>query len=99
MASSAENLLTELIHFAEASGGKMLERRLADTAVWFHNNKSRVPRDNLAARQAMLETALWTLVEVQALMTERLHELESIKTGSKLWLPRGMKVNGANEFS
>lgn len=101
MASSADTLLEELTYNAQASGNKLLERRLADVAVWYYQNRSRVSLDNLAARQALLEKALWTLLEVNALMTERLHELEAMKKGrSRLWVPRGMKVNGGtSEFT
>lgn len=101
MSSTADNLLEELTYNAKVSGSKPLERRMADLAVWFYQNKSRVPLDNLAARQALLEKALWTLLEVNALQVERLHELEALKRGrSRLWVPRGMKVNGsADEFA
>lgn len=100
MASSTD-LIEELLYNANCSGNKMLERRMADLAIWFYQNKSRVPLDNLAARQALLEKALWTLLEVNALQTERLHELEATARGrSRLYLPKGMKVNGSlNEFS
>lgn len=98
--SSAEGLIDELLYNANASGQKMLEKRLADLAVWYYKNRSRIPLDNLAARQALLDKAFWTLLEVQALLCERQHELEAMKRGkSRLWVPRGMKVNGSlNEF-
>lgn len=98
--SKVDDLLEELEYNAKASGNKMLERRMADVAIWYYQNRSRVPPENLAARQALLEKALWTLLEVNALLTERLHELEAMKKGrSRLWMPRGMKVNGDANFS
>jgi len=97
---SADALIDELLHNVNASGGKTLEKRLADLAVWYYRNRSRIPLDNLAARQALLDKAFWTLIEVSALLLERQHELEALKRGrSHLWLPRGMKVNGANDFA
>jgi len=95
MANKASELIEELLYNANASGQKLLERRLADVAIWFYKNKSRVPVDNLAARQALLEKALWTLLETNALLTERIHELEAGRRGGgRLWMPRGMKVKG-----
>jgi hypothetical protein len=100
MPVSPEGLIDELLYNVNVSGGKTLEKRIADLAVWFHRNKGRIPLDNLAARQAFLTTAFETMIEVQALLIERQHELEALKRGrSRLWLPRGMKVNGQNEFT
>lgn len=91
---AAEALINELMHNAQISGNKPLEQRLADTTVWFYKNMGRIPRDNLAGRQAFLEKALWILLEINALATERIHELEGMKAGTSLWMPRGVSVNG-----
>src|SRR5262245_17012066 len=99
MASSSAVLLEELQNFARSSGNKPLERRLADLSVWFYNNKNRIAPENLMMRQAFMEKALWTMVEVQALLVERIQELEyNGKRKSSLFLPRGMKVDN-HEFS
>lgn len=101
MAASARVVLEELENIAKASGNKMLERRLADLAVWFYSNNKRIPMENLLARQAFMEKALWTMIEVQALLLERIQEMEfARKKGSaQLWLPTGMKMNGDNKFA
>jgi hypothetical protein len=100
MASSESNLIEELMHNSSASGNRMLERRMADLAVWFYKNKGSIPTDNLAARQRFLEKAFWIMIEINALQTERIHELEASKKGaSRLWMPRGIAVNGREEFS
>jgi len=92
---SPESLIEELIHNSNASGQRMLERRLSEVAVWYYKNIGGIPRDNLAAKQAFLEKAFWIMLEVNAMLVERLHDLEGTKTGAKhLWLPRGVKVNG-----
>jgi hypothetical protein len=84
------------MHNARVSGGQTLEKRLADTAVWFYNNKDRIARDNLAARQNFLELAFWIQLEINALLLERLRKA----TGSEaLWLPSGMLHDGSREFS
>ena len=88
---SAAKLIDELYHNAAASGNRPLERRLADTAIWFYQNKGRIPMDNLAAKQAFLEQAFWIQVEINALLLERIREMG----GSQgLWLPKGLDVKG-----
>lgn len=92
--SAPESLIEDLLHNASASGNRTLERRMADTAVWFYKNKERIPLDNLASRQVFLQKAFWILLEVNALLLERVHELEAGKRGSRhLWLPRGIKLS------
>lgn len=95
--STETTLIQELMHNANVSGQNPLERRLADTAVWFYSNKDRIARDNLAARQAFLEKAFWIQLEINALLLERLRKVG----GSEgLWLPSGMLMNGdVHEFS
>lgn len=89
-------LISELKHNAKVSGGKPLEQRLADLTLWFHMNKGRIARDNLAARQAFLEKAFWVQMEINALLLERLRQ----ETGSSmLWVPRGMMHENGKEFS
>jgi hypothetical protein len=96
---SEETLIKELMHNAQASGNRVLEQRMADLTVWFYHNRNRIPRDNLASRQAFLEKAFWTLLEVNALLLERNHELEALRKGrSRLWLPNGIKVSGDQHY-
>jgi len=89
-----QRLIETLMHNAVASGNKVLERRLADLTVWFYKNKDRIPRDNLASRHALLEKAFWTMLEVNALLLERILDMENRKGGSPLWLPKGMNIEG-----
>lgn len=93
---SEEVLIKELMHNARVSGQQTLEKRLADTAVWFYSNRDRIARDNLAARQAFLEKAFWIQLEINALLLERLRKA----TGSShLWLPKGMLSDNVREFA
>lgn len=83
------------MHNAVASGNRTLERRMADLTVWYYKNKSRLSVDNLAARQSFLERAFWIMLEVNALLLERNHELEALRKGrSMLWIPRGVTIDG-----
>lgn len=89
-------LIEELLHNSRASGQQQLEKRMADTAVWFYSNRDRIARDNLAARQAFLEKAFWVQLEINALLLERLRKA----TGSDvLWLPKGMLSDNVREFA
>ena len=93
---SARVLIEELMHNANVSGQQPLERRLADTAVWFYSNKDSIARDNLAARQAFLEKAFWVQLELIAMLLDRMRK----STGSEyLWLPKGMLHENGKEFS
>lgn len=87
---SPDTLIEGLLHNAQASGGRVLERRLADTAVWFYKNMEHIPLDNLAARQAFLQKAFWILLELQALVLERMRDDKQ----TALWLPKGMELMG-----
>lgn len=85
-----ERLIDELVYNANVSQD-ILEQRLADTAAWFFSNKDRIPRDNLASRQAFLEKTCWLLIEINALLLERIRKSQG---GSHLWLPRGLNAQG-----
>lgn len=72
---------------------RTLERRLIDTAVWFHKNKDRIPREALDKRCDFLEIALDILLELTALNIQRLREYEG-HSSENLWLPRGIMGTG-----
>lgn len=89
--SQNKQLIDELTHNAVVSQD-LAEQRLADTAAWFFANKDRIPRDNLASRQAFLEKTCWLLIEINALLLDRLHKAEG--KSDTLWLPRGLNAQG-----
>jgi len=90
-----EALIDTLLHNAQASGRRPLERLLADFTVWHYQNKKRIAPENVLKRMEFLEKSLWIQIELLALLTERLHEMELAKRGmSSLWLPRDVGVSG-----
>lgn len=91
MSQSDRRLIEDLQYNATVAGGKPLEQRLADTALWFHSNKDRIPREDLAKRLDFQERALWCLLEINALLLERLRETTGSKT---LFLPSSVNMNG-----
>ena len=89
--TTPRELIEGLLHNANVSGGQQLEQRLADTALWFHENKDRIPRDDLGKRHAFLEKGFWCLLEINVLLLQRLRE----ERGSKnLYLPSNINVSG-----
>lgn len=91
MSRENEKLIEELIYNSQVAD-KPLEQRLADTAAWFFANKDRIPRDNLASKQAFLEKTVWLLIEICALQADRIHQVEG--RSSRLWIPRGINATG-----
>lgn len=95
MSQIERQLIKELMHNATVAGGKPLEQRLADTALWFHMNKTRIPPENLKKRADFYETTVWCLLEINALLLERIRETTGSKT---LFLPSGLRHQNGVEF-
>lgn len=88
-------LIDDLQFNARVSGGKDLETRLADTALWYFKNKAAIDQLNLDKRLQHQAIAIECLIEISALLLERLRHT----TGSKsLYLPAGVRMNG-KEFA
>ena len=66
-----------------------LERRLIETAVWHHRNAPRIPAEDLKKRAEFAERNCDIILEILAMVVERLQDLEGRHAGSSLWLPRG----------
>ena len=89
-------LVRDLQANARHSGNQLLERRLADLALWFNYHKGEVSLDNLASRVDFLERTLWVQLEINALLLERLRKREG--GAAKLYLPTGMS-DGERHYS
>ncbi len=87
-------LIDTLDHILNTGGQRPLERRLIDTAIWFHRNKPRLARENVMARLEFLETTCDTLIEMGALLTQRMQEVEGLKSHATLWLPKSISKRG-----
>ena len=71
-----------------------LERRLIETAVWFHRNKDRIPRENLEKRIDFLEKTLDIFLEMTAMLVDRAQLVEGRAKSESLWIPRGIDASG-----
>ena len=67
-----------------------LEKRLIDTAVWYHRNKDRIPRNAVEKRLEFLEKTFDIFLELVAMSTERMQLNEGRHKSASLWLPNGM---------
>ena len=88
-----ENLIKELEELSSRSE-LPLERRLVDTAIWFHRNRDRIPRENLPKRLDFLEKTLDIFLELTALTVDRVQQAEGRPKSRSLWLPSGVSVEG-----
>jgi hypothetical protein len=70
-----------------------LEKRLIDTAVWYHKNKDTIPKSNVEKRVEFLEKTFDIFLELIAMQVERTQRVEGYGSDS-LWLPKGMNYSG-----
>ena len=84
-------LVDALDQLVATAGHLPLERRLIDTAVWFHRNKPRLARENLMGRVDFLEKTCDILIELCALTLQRMQNVEGRPKSQSLWLPKGME--------
>jgi hypothetical protein len=89
-----EVLINALIGNAQANGNRPLEQRLADLTVWFYRNRKFIDVNNIHKRMKLFEDGFWILLEVNALLMDRVQEIENQRKSASLWLPRGMKIEG-----
>jgi len=71
-----------------------LEHRLTEWAVWFHQNKPRIPPENLKKRIEFLELALDGCFECVAIATKDIQQMENRPKSARLWLPSGVQASG-----
>jgi len=67
-----------------------LEKRLIDTAVWYHRNKSRIPRNEVEKRLDFLEKTFDIFLELVAMSVDRVQTMEGRSKSQSLWLPNGI---------
>jgi hypothetical protein len=85
--------ITDRLGKMAAESEHPLEQRMADLALWYFQNKDRIPVDNLGKRMEFNEKTMWILLEINALLVDRLRAMESNsrRAATSLWLPSGMK--------
>ena len=96
MSEMTKQLLDKLEQMSTETAGP-LEKRLIDTALWFHKNKDRIPRNNVEARCDFLMKTLDIHLELVALLVQRLERVEG-RRHSPLWTPAGIRDNTTGEL-
>ena len=91
---SDETLLKELQEVFDRTS-LPLERRILDTAIWFHQNKDRIPQEDMKKRLEFVEKALDIFIEISCLLTKRVHQAEGRGKAPSLYLPRGVNMSGS----
>ena len=92
---SNQEITSQLIDELEelSTDGMMpLERRMVDTAVWYHRNKDRIPREAVTKRLDFIEKAFDIHLEMMAMYIKRLHRAEGRRQSDSLWLPAGITM-------
>lgn len=70
------------------------EDKLKDVAIWFYENKSRIPRGNLERKIEFLEKTISCLLEVVALQAKDIQIMEQRHPRNRLWLPESVSIDG-----
>lgn len=93
MSEITEQLISRLEHLNNETR-LPLEKRLIETAVWFHRNKDHIPRNDLRKRIDFLEKALDIFLEMTAMIVDRAQMNEGRAKSESLWLPKGVDASG-----
>ncbi len=88
---STEALLKQLEEIKNKTN-LSFEKRLMDTAIWFHRNKHLVPRENLPKRLDFMEKTMDCVLEMFAMSLQRTQEMEGHARSSVLYTPRGLTM-------
>lgn len=84
---TTDNLIRQLEEISENTL-LPLEKRLINTAVWFHKNKDRI--SDPMKKIEFMEKTLDIVLELFALMAQRMQTVEGRGKSASLWLPNGM---------
>lgn len=88
-----DNLIRELEEVAGRTN-LPLERRVMDTALWFHKNWDTMDEADVLRRIKFLGKALDIMIELNVMLIERLHEAENRRKSPTLYTPRGLALVG-----
>ncbi len=67
-----------------------LEKRLIDTAIWYHRNKDHIEKTDALRRLDFLEKTFDIFLELIAMQVDRMQMSEGRPRSSNLFLPNGI---------
>jgi hypothetical protein len=71
------------------------EERLAEWAVWYHANLPRLPEHDLRKQMDFMKKAVDGCIELLAIAAKDIQFLERRDPLKKLYLPKGVTINGS----
>ncbi len=71
-----------------------LEQRISDTCNWFYQNRDRIPKEDLLKRIEFYDKFSEIMIEIIAMMTDRLQQAENRQKSERLYLPKGLSMKG-----
>jgi hypothetical protein len=89
MTDITQELIQKLEHLSTETR-LPLEKRLIDTAVWYHKNKDRIPKEDLGKRLDFMEKTFDIFLEMIAMSVDRMQISEGRSKSENLWLPNGI---------
>lgn len=75
------------------------EDKVRDVAVWYFENRNRIPPENVRKRLDFMDKAVKCLLEIIAMQAKDIQELEQRRPRAKLWLPSSVKVDNGPAIS
>lgn len=88
-------LVNALDEIAGQAGHLPLEQRLIDLTVWYFRNKPRLSKEAIGLRLDFAERTAEIMIELAALIVQRLQQAEGRPKSQNLWLPRGVEAKGS----
>lgn len=68
---------------------------IRDLAIWYMENRNRIPAENLQRKIAFQDQAIKCLIEVVALQAKDIQRLEQRSGRQRLWLPSEVRIDDA----
>lgn len=72
------------------------EDKVRDLVVWYFENRTRIPANNLSKRLDFMDKAMKCSLEVIADMLKDIQLLEQRSPRGRLWLPSSVQVDSEN---
>jgi hypothetical protein len=71
------------------------EDAVRDLAIWYMENRNRIPAGNLQKKCEFQDKAIKCLIEIVALQAKDIQRLEQRKARPRLWLPSSVSIDNA----
>lgn len=69
------------------------EEKMRDLAIWYYENRNRIPKENLGKHIDFFNKAMSAALEVIAMQMKDIQILEQRRPHARLWLPASVKLD------